>query len=360
MSLLSQNKSFIAVDIGSSSIKVMELDLRGARPYLVAASITPLPNGVFSNNQISKKEATAEKVAAALSEYRSGDIATVSAMPALSVFTKRVTMGAIEERELLQTIKFEAGSYIPQGSDSVKLDYSIINRKPTGELDILVVAVKNEIVDSYVETFRLAGFETGIVDIDYFSYQNAFELAYPELRDQPTCLVYVGARYSFINICKGGLPLFTGNISIGGAAITQEIARVLGVELADAETLKLEASANKNQDPDDKVQNIIAKSRRALVADLDRQIRIMWNACGIDQDLGRIFIAGGGALLDGLPEALSEATNASCELFDPFRGIEVGTEFNKEYITKLGPSMAIAAGLAIRSFGDKVEGGASA
>lgn len=358
MSLLGSSKSFIAVDVGSSAIKVMELDLRGSKPYLVAASITPLPVGAFSNNQISKKEATAEKIAAALSEYRAGEILTNCAMPALGVFTKRVTMGATDDKELAQTIKFEASSYIPQGADSVKLDFSIINRKPTGELDILVVAVKNEIVDSYVETFRLAGFDTGVVDVDYFAYQNAFELSYPELKDQAVCLVHVGARYSFINICKGGLPLFTGNISIGGAAITQEIARVVGVELADAETLKLEASAGKSS-ADERVMNVIQKSRRALVADLDRQIRIMWNACGVDQELGKVFLSGGGALLEGLPKELSEASGVQVELFDTLRGIEVGPEFNKEYIAKLGPAMTISAGLAMRAYGDKVEGGAA-
>jgi len=356
MSLIGQNRSFVGVDIGSSSVKVMELDLRGTKPYLVAASITPLPSGVINNNQITKKEAVAEKIAAALSEYRASEVAVVTAAPALAVFTKRITMGIIDERELLQTIRFEAGSYIPQGADSVKIDYSVLSRKPTGELELLVVAVKNEIVDSYVDSIRLAGFTAGIVDVDYFAYQNVFEAGYPELRDQPVCLINIGSRYSFVNICKSGLPIFTGGISIGGSAISQEISRVLNIELADAETLKIEASTGKGSS-DEKVRSVIEKSRKAIVADLERQVRIMWNACGLENDPERVFLAGGGVLMDGLVTELSESLGVKCELFDPFRAIEVGPEFNKEYITKLGPSMTVAAGLALRTFSDKVEGG---
>ncbi len=356
MGIFNKKKQFVAVDIGASSIKLMELDCRGAKPYLVAASITPLPIAAFSNNQITKKESTAEKVAAALSAYGSQEVSVVCAMPALGVFTKRVTMPAMDPKELGQTVRFEAGSYIPQGVESVKLDYSILAKKPTGELEVLVVAVKNEIVDSFVDTVKLAGYDTGIVDVDYFAYQNAFELAYPESKDQAVCLVHIGARYSFINICKDGIPLFTGNISLGGSVVTQEIARVMSVEQSDAETLKLECDPSKAS-ADDKVVGIIAKSRRALVSDLDRQIRIMWNASGAEEDLGRIVLSGGGALLDGLVTELSETSGVACELFDPFKGIEVGSEFDKDHITKLGPSMSIAAGLAMRSFGDKGEGG---
>jgi len=359
MKLFNKKKQFVAVDIGTSSIKLMELDCRGAKPYLLNASITPLPINAFSNNQITKKESVAEKLRTALASQQGGETNIVTAMPALAVFTKRISMAAMDPREIATTIRFEAGNYIPQGVDTVKLDYSILDHKANEEIDVLVVAVKNEIVDSFVECFTLAGYDTGIVDVDYFALQNAYELSYPELREKSVCLVHIGARYSFINICKNGVPLFTGNIAVGGTAITQEIAKVMSVEVTDAETLKLE-STEEASSPDDKVASTIAKSRRGIVSDLDRQIRIMWNASGADEDISHIFLSGGGALLQGLSKELSDAIGCSCQLLDPFRGFEVGDEFDKEYLAKLSPSMSIAAGLAIRSFGDKEEGGLAA
>ncbi len=355
MGMFTKKREFLALDIGGSSIKLMELDCRGSKPYLLNASITPLSGNAFSNNQISKKELVAEKLSSALAGRGKQTCSLIVAMPAPTIFTKRVTMAEMDPKELASTIRFEAGAYIPQGVDSVNLDYSILNRKPNGELDILVVAVKNEIVDSFLETITLAGFSTAIVDVDYFALQNAFETAYPELVEKPICLVHIGSRYSFINICKGGTSLFTGNVTLGGASITQEIAKTMGVEFADAETLKLELDET-GEAGDEKLLAVIAKTRKSLVTDLDRQIRIMWNASGAESEISHIFLSGGGSLLTNLDKELSSASGVKCELMDPFRSFEIGDDFDKNYIQKLSPSMSIAAGLAIRQFGDKVEG----
>ncbi|MDZ4786089.1 MAG: type IV pilus assembly protein PilM [bacterium] len=358
MAFFKKQKDFLAIDIGASSIKLMELDCRGAKPYLLNASITPLPGNVFSNNQISKKEIVADKIRTALANHDRNDINIVVAMPAPSVFTKRVSMSNIDAKELAATVRFEAGSYIPQGTDSVKLDFCITSRKPTGEIEVLVIAVKNEIVDSFLETINMAGFDTGIVDVDYLALQNSFEACYPEMYETPTCLVHVGSRYSFINICKSGVSLFSGNISLGGMNITQEIAKTMGIDPKDAETLKLEMEQGKAAD--EKIVAIVDKTRRSLVSDLDRQIRIMWNASGAEGELAQIMLSGGGALLPNLVSDLSSASGLKCELLDPFRFIEVGDEFDREYIQKLSPSMSIAAGMALRHFGDKQECGNAA
>lgn len=354
MRILKKSKNFVAVDIGASSIKLMELDRRGAKPYLLNASITPIPPGSFSNNQITKKDIVSEKVNAALTGQDRAATAVVISMPAPAIFAKRITMAEMNPKEMGATIRFEAASYIPQGVDSVKLDYTVVNRKPNGELDVLVVAVKNEVVDSFVDTISQAGFETAIVDVDYFALQNSFEMSYPELIEKPVCLVHIGSRYSFINICRGGISLFTGNVTLGGVTITQEICKALGVDAAEAEKLKLEFDPT-SDDVDEKLKGVIEKCKKTLVTDLDRQIRIMWNASGAEEEIASIFLSGGGALLPGIDKDLGEASGVRCELMDPFRALEVGDEFDRSYIQKLSPSMAIAVGLAIRQFGDKSE-----
>ena len=356
MGLFKKKRSFIAIDIGGGSVKLMELDTRGEKPYLLNATITPISHSAFANNQITKKESVAEKISAALLGRDKDSVAVAVAMPAPAVFTKKLTMAEMDPKELLTTIRFEASSYIPQGVDTVRLDYSILNRKPNGELEVLVVAVKNEIVESFLDTISLAGYETAIVDVDYFALQNAFENAYPHLISKPVCLVHVGTRYSFINICKDGISLFTGNVALGGMSVTQEIAKAMEVELVEAEKLK-QGFKLEDSSTDPKLTEVITKARKSLVSDLDRQIRIMWNASGADEDISSIFLSGGGSLLPNLDTDLSALAGVSCELMDPFHGFEIGEEFDRSYIKKLSPSMTIAAGLAIRRFGDKAKGG---
>ena len=347
----SKAEALLAVDIGSSGVKMLELDLAGDKPRLVTLGFAPLAEEVFSNNLLGRPEPVAERLTQLLESNAVGDKRVVTAMPGPGVFTKRVTMPAAAPNELRSNIQFEAGSFIPHNIEEVRLDYHVIGSAGKGKIDVLVVAVKNEVIDSFSGCLSLCGLEAAVVDVDYYALQNMFELSYPEFVSGTTALVNIGARYSSINICRGGQSLFTGDITVGGKVFTEAIAQETGVALADAENVK--RAFSKGQTTDEQVKEIIDRTVEQVASELNRQLSFFWNASGAEDGIERIMVTGGGALVPGLVEELREKTGVDCVVIDPFRGIEMGEEVDQQYLKELAPLMSICVGMGIRQPGDK-------
>lgn len=358
-SLFQRTESLISIDIGSTAIKMLELDVSGDRPKLVNVGVSPVSGEIFSNNAITKGDRIAEQITALLEANSVADKRVCTAVPGPAVFTKKIKMPKLDAAELATNVQFEAGNFIPHNIDAVKLDYHVIGESGRNQLDVLVVAVKNEILDSFLECFSFAGLEVAVADVDCFALQNMFELNYPERLDKTVALVNIGARYSAINICKGGSSLFTGDVSVGGKLFTDAIAEVMGVPADQAEALKRKkrsgsSTSAQNDAIAGAVQDVIDRNIEFMASELNRQLSFFWNASGSDEQIDSILLTGGGSLVPGLAEELSEKTGIQCELMDTLRGIDRGEGFDEAYLQEIGPALSIAVGMGIRAPGDKI------
>ena len=107
-------------------------------------------------------------------------------------------------------------------------------------MEVLVVAVKRDIINSYTEAIRAADLEPVIVDVDYFALENMFELNYDAADGQPVALVNIGARYSSINILKDGRSTFTGDVPVGRRRVHRRARRASSAcRPSDAERVKI-------------------------------------------------------------------------------------------------------------------------
>jgi type IV pilus assembly protein PilM len=273
-------------------------------------------------------------------------------MPGSSVFTKRVKMARMSLEELADNIQLEAGNFIPHNINAVKLDYHILGEAGKNQMEVLVVAVKEEVVDSFMDTLAFAGLEAAVIDVDYFALQNIFELANPERVDKTVGLINVGARFSSINICSNGASLFTGDVSIGGKLFTEGLIEQLSVSADEAEQMK--RSPALAGEMADEVREALEKNIEYVASEFNRQLSFFWSASGAEETIDRILIAGGGARIAGLVEEMSEKTGIVCEYIDPLIGIEVPAGFDKAYIREISPVVGVAAGLALREPGDKL------
>lgn len=359
-SLFRRSESLISIDIGSTAVKMLELDTSGDRPKLVNLGVSPVGYEIFSNNAITKGEKVAEQISALLEANSVADKRVCTAVPGPAVFTKKIKMPKLDPVELANSVQFEAGNFIPHNIDAVKLDYHIIGEAGRNQLDVLVIAVKNEILDSFLECFSYAGLEVAVADVDSFALQNMFELCYPEMVAKTVALVNVGARYSSINICKNGQSLFTGDVAVGGKLFTDAIAEVMGVPADQAEALKCKnapatgGSAAQNDAMAGAVQDVIDRNIEYMASELNRQLSFFWNASASEDQIDSIMLSGGGSLVKGLAEELSERTGIQCATMDPLRGIEVGDSFDPAFLQEVGPMLSIAVGLGIRQPGDKI------
>lgn len=349
---LIKDESLLAIDIGASGIKIVELEAGDDdRPALKNIGVAPLAVDVFSNNMIQKTDEVATQIQSLLEANDIGSKRVVVAMPGPSVFTKKVQMQRMDYVDLQQNIRFEASNFIPHNINAVKLDFCVLGTNEAGQYDVLVVAVKNEIVDSFVDSINLSGLEVAVVDVDYFALQNMFELGYPAELDKMTAVVNIGSRFTSINICRGGRTLFTGDTAIGGKQYTDAIAEGLGVGFAEAEQIKLGKGGSDAQR--DSAKELMDKQTEYVASELNRQLSFFWNASGAEDGIETVYLTGGGALVPGLIEELGEKTALDCELLDCFQGINCGEGFDPAYLKEIGPLMSVAIGMGIRKPGDK-------
>lgn len=350
--LFSRTESLIGVDIGASSIKLVELDTTIEPVSLVNIAAAPVDGDIFSNNAISKPEKVSELVSGLLEANGITEQRAVIAMPGPSVFTKKIKMPKTSLEELFTNIQFEAGNFIPHNIDAVKLDFHVIGESAQNQYDVLVVAVKNEIVESYIECFALAGLDVAIVDVDYFALQNMFELCYPEEVARTAAIINMGARYSSINICKGGDSLFTGDIAVGGKLFTEGIAEAVGVSSTEAEKFKKDESSRGQHAA--AVREAIDQSVEYVAVELNRQLSFFWNASGSEEGIDKILLSGGGSCVPRLRDELSEKTGIDCEVVNPLRGIDCGEGFDQAYLNELAPLMSVCVGLGLRQPADRI------
>lgn len=347
LSLLKKKEYLFAVDIGSTGIKVIELDLAHSKPKLTTHVIGGLAGEIFSSNSITQGQKVADRLSGLLDGIELGDKRAVVGIPAPAVFTKRIKIPAVAPKDLRDHISLEAGNFIPHNINAVKLDYHVVGEAEKNQIEVLVVAAKNETVDSFSDALGLAGINVGIVDIDLFALQNMFEINYPEYIDQNVALINIGARYSAVNICSKGETLFTGDISIGGRSITESLAEQLGVSFDEAEKLKLSGSSD--------AKSALALPVELAAGEINRQLSFFWNATGSEEGIDLVGLVGGGALTPGLRAAIAERTGIETIVLDPYKEISLdGSDHGANKDTH--PALfGIAVGLALRSFGDRTD-----
>ena len=341
----------VILDIGSTAVKMLEATPGAAVPEILNIAVAPFGEEVFNSNLISKPELVASKITQLLEENSVGEKRVVISLPAPTVFTKIITMQHLPYKELEASIQFEAGRYVPDSLDAVKIDYHVLGDSGKNNMEVLLVAVKNEILNSFLDCLFLAGLEAAVVDVDYFALQNAFELSYPEEIDNTVALINIGARFSCVNICKEGKTLYSGAISVGGNLYTTAIASGLGISEQDAEKLKRGNAVDVADQS--KFKDILAEKTEQVASEFNRQLSLFWNASGIDEGIEKILVTGGGSLIPGLLDELTEKTGISCSYFDVFKGVEVGENFDLQGLEEIAPLMGICVGMATRQPSDK-------
>src|SRR5262249_11902443 len=138
-----------------------------------------------------------------------------------------------------EQVPWEAEHHIPFNKNDVEIDYQALGGKNAqGQMELLLVAAKKEVVADYAQVAREANLSPVVVDVAAFAVQNAFEAAYGTTNDV-VAIVNVGASLSNINILSKGQTAFTRDVATGGNAFTDDIKRSLGVSSDEAEALKV-------------------------------------------------------------------------------------------------------------------------
>jgi type IV pilus assembly protein PilM len=343
--------TYLVLDIGSSSVKLAEVEHGGTTPRLTALGIAALPPTVVQSNVIQDEGPVVEAIRRLVAETKTEAEQVITAVPGPAVIVKKVILPAQAGSAIDSAVLAEAQQLIPDSLDNVNLDYQVIDWIEDGnKMEVLVVAVKKEIINSYTEAIRAAELEPVLVDVDYFALENMFELNYDAPEGSPVALVNIGARYSSINILKQGRSTFTGDVPVGGAEYSDAIVRQLGVSALDADKIKMGRSAG-NVDPAT-VEPVLGSVTEFIVEEIQRALSFFWTAA-TDEPLGGVVLSGGTARTPGLSVQLGQRLGCAVEVADPFRRLHVDRGVSRELVEASGPALAVTVGLATRRPGDK-------
>ena len=346
--MFGNSKQVIGLDIGASSIKVVQLAQSKKGKELKTFGVLPLAPEVIVDGAIMDAEVVVDTIKQAVKEFKAkGKYAAIS-VAGHSVIVKKIIVADMSRQELEGAIETEAQQYIPFDIEDVNVDFQILESNESlesGEMAILLVAVKKEKVEEHIQLIREASLDPIVVDVDAFALENAYELNYELEPDLVVGLVDIGASTMNINILQDGVSSFVRDISIGGDQYTEAIQKEFNVSFDVAERLK------RGQLVEDISQDDVLAIVNTVSDDIAVEIQRSFDffrASTMDVAVDKLYLAGGCSLFGGIDRFFEEKLGVQVEIFNPFRNIKVPRRFDKDYIESIAPQAAVAVGLALR------------
>jgi type IV pilus assembly protein PilM len=356
-------KSLVGLDIGSSAVKAVELKPAGKGYKVTAFGSEAIPPDSIVDGAIIDGAAVADAIRRLFEGRKIQTKDVAASLSGNAVIVKKITLPVMTEAELAESIYWEAEQYIPFDIQDVNLDYQIVDpgdpsaaksadpAAAKSTMEVLLVAAKKEKIADYTGVIAQAGRTAVVVDVDAFALQNAFEANYGMEQGQVIVLLNAGASATNINILQGDQSVFTRDISIGGNAYTEALQKELNLPFEQADQLKRGES----------VEGVTYEEARPVLRAVSENVMLeiqktfdFFKATAASDRIDRIVVSGGAARAEGFLEMLTERFAAPVELFDPFKRVAFDTKrFQVDSVEEVGPTAAVAVGLALRRAADR-------
>lgn len=353
--VFSKGKPLFGLDIGSSSIKLVQLKESKGGYELAKFGVQPLDPELIVDGTVMDAGRVVEGIKNLLAgqQVKTKDVAL--SVSGHSVIVKKIVLPSMSEDELEESIRWEAEQYIPFDINDVNLDFHILGStdgpEGRGQMSILLVAVKKDKLTEYTALVTEAGLNPVVVDVDAFALENMFEVNYGPAGEGAVALVNIGASVMNINILKNGVSAFTRDISIGGHKITESLQKELSLSFSDAEKAKRgEIPADVDRE---RVDSVIGAMNAEITAEVGRSFDY-FKTTSAQEGIDRLVLSGGGSRTPGLSALLADRVGTSVEMADPFKNIAVPEKGMDAHFVRDHASVgAVGVGLGLRKAGDR-------
>ncbi len=346
-------KSFLAVDFGAGTLKLAEFEINevgGLR--LKQYGMKSLgPEGA----QETTREAMILKTLQAMIAEKGIKSKGVNVCaPGFHVFSKFVKLPPVEASKVTQIIEYEAKSNVPFPLEEVVWDYQILGTTPGGELEVLLVAIKSDIVEGLFRVTEAAGLHLLVADVSPAALCNSFRYNYGELEDC-TMLLDIGAKTSNLLFFEKG-KVFSRSINLGANSITQDFANESKLKFDVAEKLKIDEGfvslGGAYEEPENPHQAAISKIARQFMTRLHIQVNQTMQFYRGQQGGSapqRLFLSGGASIMPYTAQFFAEKLNVPVEYFNPLRNVQIDPSINLEDLARVAHSMGEVVGLGLRN-----------
>ena len=347
-------KTFLAVDFGAATIKVAEFDINEAGGLILRQW------GTRSLGQDGVQEATRESAMLKalqdlLAEKHFSSRQINVCAPGFHTFSKFVKLPPVDTSKVTQIIQYEAQQNVPFPLEEVVWDYQILGATATGELEVLLVAIKSDIVEGLFRVAETAGLRLQLVDVSPAALCNAFRYNYSDL-EGCTMLLDIGAKTSNLLFFDKG-SVYSRGINIGANSITQDFAKEAKLVFGEAEAIKIEQGfvslGGAYEEPDNPHQAAISKIARQVMTRLHIQvnqtIQFYRGQQGGTAPV-RLFLSGGAAIMPYTAQFFAEKLNLTdVEYFNPLRNVDIDATLDREQLVKVAHSFGEVVGLGLRN-----------
>lgn len=343
-------KKIIGLDIGTSSIKLVELEHNGMDFSFITAARTSLPSKpILSESEIDHK-AIASQIAALVREARADtNLVSVSLLESQTA-TKVIEMPLMSDNEVASAIRWEAEQYIPWPLADVSLDWQVLKRversekSPESKMDVLLVVAPTVLVNKYSKVLKLAGLEPVSVETENLALVRS--ITYSEDTSSVCMLMEMGAATTSICILEKGILIFTRTVAVGGVSVTRAVSSELGLEYSQAEEYKKAYGLDKDK-LDGKVFASIKPVVDVILNEVKRAFAFYQNLKTTDV-IKRIILSGGSAKLPGLVSYLAtELGDVEVSGADPWKKIKFPPKLSFDPRTEAS-DYSVAVGLAMK------------
>ncbi len=360
----SPERSILGIDIGASSAKIVQL--RSSRGVAILETYGEIALGPYGQQAIGKAvKVSSEKIAEALTDVMREANVTARvgglSIPFASSLVSVLNLPNVDPEQLKRIIPIEARKYIPLPIDEVKLDWFVIprdegeqsafDRVEKGQSpqvkgqEVLLVAIHNNVLQSYQEIAASTGLQIHFYEIEIFSTARSsvgHGIA-------PVLIVDLGAATTKMYIVERGIVRLSHLMSAGGQHMTENLARSMSWDFEKAERIKRECGlVNSNAyspDENDRIKTALLSTLTRVFSEVNRVLLSYGQR--YNKNVSRAVFAGGGASLPGLSEAAHSSLSVEVEIANPFAHTEAPA-FLAKVLRDIGPGFAVAVGIALR------------
>jgi type IV pilus assembly protein PilM len=340
----------IGLDIGSTSVRLLQLSSHGSGYQVDHFAIEPLAEGAVVDKAVQDVEAVSNAISRAVRASGTRAKSCAIAVSGSAVFTKTISLPAdLADADVESQVQIEANQYVPYPLEEVSLDFEVLgpSARNADLIDILLAASKSENVESRQDAIDVAGLKTKVVDVEAFAIANAFELIRKRdgiRRSEAVGFFDIGYDMTTLLIIKGERIIYTRDHPFGGHQLLEETMRRYDMTAEQASFFERNEEA-----PEDFEEEVLEPFQLNIVHQISRALQFFASSNDYT-NIGTIYLSGGVASLKGLAAMVQQELGMTTRVADPVTGLDIANHVAVTALKRNTTNLMIAMGLALRGF----------
>ncbi len=345
-----KNAPVIGLDIGSSSVRALQLSRHGSGFRVDHFAIEPVGAGAVVEKSVQDIEAISSAIERAVKRSGSKAKSCAIAVSGSAVFTKTISLPSnLAESDVESQVQIEANQYVPYPLDEVSLDFEILGPSPRNAdlVDILLAASKSENVENRQDALDAVGLHAKVVDVEAFAIANAFELMRERdglSKSEAVGVFDIGFDLTTLIVLRGGRVIYTRDNLFGGHQLLEETMRRFEMTAEQASFFE-----RGEEGPEDFDEEVLEPFQLNIVRQISRALQFFASSNEYSP-ISTIYLSGGSASLQGLSSMVQQELGLTTRVADPCAGMDLSPSVAVSALKRNAPNLMVAMGLALRGF----------